>query len=56
VPVLGRTSGRRGAVAGACIAVPMAAKRMAGNRRVAGPARHRAYLRRLLLDNDGEAA
>jgi acyl phosphate:glycerol-3-phosphate acyltransferase len=55
VPVLTRTSGRRGAVAGACIAVPMAAKRLAGNRRLAGPARPRAYLRRLLFDNDGEA-
>jgi hypothetical protein len=55
VPVLMRTSGRRGAVAGACVAVPMAAKRLAGNRRVAGPARRRAYLRRLLFDNDGDA-
>src|SRR5207237_4332817 len=53
VPVLARTGGRRGAAAGACIAVPMAAKRLAGNRRVAGPARGRAYLRRLLFDNDG---
>ncbi len=56
VPVLARTSGRRGAAAGACIAVPMAAKRLAGNRRVAGSSRPRAYLRRLLFDNDGEAA
>jgi hypothetical protein len=55
VPVLARTSGRRGAVVGACIAVPMAAKRLAGNRRLAGPPRLRAYVRRLLLDNDGEA-
>ena len=56
VPVLARTNGRRGAVVGACIAVPMAAKRLAGNRRLAFPARRGAYLRRLLLDNDGEAA
>jgi hypothetical protein len=33
----------------------MAAKRLAGNRRVAAPARRRAYLRRLLFDNDGDA-
>jgi len=54
-PVLARTNGRRGAVIGVCIAVPMAAKRLAGNRRLTGPPRRSAYLRRLLLDNDGEA-
>jgi glycerol-3-phosphate acyltransferase PlsY len=55
VPVLARTRGRQGAVAGACIAVPMAAKRLAGNRRAVG-ARRPAYLRRLLFDNDGDDA
>src|SRR5207244_6808294 len=56
LPALARTRGRRGAAAGARLAVPMAAKRLAGNRRVAGSSRSRAYLRRLLFDNDGEAA
>jgi glycerol-3-phosphate acyltransferase PlsY len=54
VPVLSRTSGRRGAVAGVCVAAPMVAKRLAGNRPVASEQRGRAYVRRLLFDNDGE--
>jgi glycerol-3-phosphate acyltransferase PlsY len=54
-PVLARTNGRRGAVAGACIAAPMVAKRLAGNRRVEGGGAG-VYVSRLLFDNDGEAA
>jgi hypothetical protein len=54
VPVLSRTTGRRGAFAGACVAMPMVAKRLAGNRPVTTDRRGRAYLRRLLFDNDGE--
>jgi glycerol-3-phosphate acyltransferase PlsY len=53
VPLLSRTNGRRGAAAGACIAVPMVAKRLAGNRPVEGD-RRSVYLNRLLFDNDGE--
>jgi glycerol-3-phosphate acyltransferase PlsY len=54
VPVLARTSGRRGAVAGACVAAPMVAKRLTGNRPLVAQRRSRGYLRRLLFDNDGE--
>jgi glycerol-3-phosphate acyltransferase PlsY len=53
VPVLTRTNGRRGTAAGACIAVPMVAKRLAGNRKAEGD-RRSVYLNRLLFDNDGE--
>jgi hypothetical protein len=55
-PVLARTNGRRGAVAGACIALPMVAKRLAGNRRAEGNDRGAVYMSRLLFDNDGEPA
>jgi len=55
-PVLARTNGRRGAVAGACIAAPMVAKRLAGNRRAEGADRGAVYVSRLLFDNDGESA
>jgi len=55
-PVLARTNGRRGAVAGACIAAPMVAKRLAGNRRAEGADRGAVYVSRLLFDNDGEPA
>jgi glycerol-3-phosphate acyltransferase PlsY len=54
VPFLARTNGRRGAVAGVCIAVPMVAKRLAGNRPAEGN-RRAVYLHRLLFDNDGKA-
>lgn len=49
--MLHRTRGRRGAVAGALVAAPIVAKRLAGNGRPAKtPAR--VYLNRLLFDND----
>jgi glycerol-3-phosphate acyltransferase PlsY len=51
VPVLARTVGRDAAIAGACVLVPMFAKRVAGN---APPQRHdvSTYARRLVFDND----
>jgi glycerol-3-phosphate acyltransferase PlsY len=54
VPTLWRTSGRRGALAGTAVLVPMVAKRLLGNRRPAGgdPS---VYLWRLLLDRDTRA-
>ena len=55
-PVLARTNGRRGAIAGTCIAMPMVAKRLAGNRPAQGDDRRGVYVNRLLFDNDGEAA
>jgi glycerol-3-phosphate acyltransferase PlsY len=51
VPVLAATQGRRGALAGAAVAVPLLAKRIVGNR---PPAERTAsvYLHRLLYDCD----
>jgi glycerol-3-phosphate acyltransferase PlsY len=54
VPVLARTHGRRGALAGAGVVIPMWAKRLAGNAPPAHPS-GRVYLRRLLFDRDGPA-
>ncbi|HEX6569694.1 MAG TPA: glycerol-3-phosphate acyltransferase [Acidimicrobiales bacterium] len=51
VPVVARTHGRAGAVAGTGIVATMLAKRVAGNRRPAGP-RLRVYAHRLLFDHD----
>jgi hypothetical protein len=51
VPVLARTHGRRGALAGICVVLPMWLKRLAGNHRPADPS-VRTYARRLLYDSD----
>ena len=52
VPVLRRTDGQRGALAGAAVVVTMFAKRLAGN--APAPAQHKArtYLNRLVFDRD----
>lgn len=52
VPVLAATRGRRGALAGAAVLVPLLAKRLAGNRPPSGDRRVRAYLHRLVFDQD----
>jgi hypothetical protein len=55
VPVLAMTDGASGALAGACIAVPMLLKRILGNARPSptdGGARRRVYVHRLLFDHD----
>ncbi|HZD75162.1 MAG TPA: glycerol-3-phosphate acyltransferase [Actinomycetota bacterium] len=52
VPVLARTKGRRGALAGAAVVAPMLAKRLLGNSPPAGPSPGRVYLSRLLYDRD----
>ncbi len=51
VPVLARTHGRAGTVAGAGVATAMLAKRVAGNRRPTGPWAQVA-LHRLVFDHD----
>jgi glycerol-3-phosphate acyltransferase PlsY len=51
VPVLARTHGRRGALVGACVVVPMWTKRVLGNRRPEAWSA-RVALRRLLFDRD----
>src|SRR5690242_5757372 len=52
VPVLARTVGRDAALAGACVVLPMFAKRVAGN---TPSVEHSlgAYAQRLVFDNDG---
>jgi glycerol-3-phosphate acyltransferase PlsY len=50
-PVLAITNGRDGALAGACIAVPMLMKRLIGNTRPRDD-RRRVYVHRLLFDSD----
>jgi glycerol-3-phosphate acyltransferase PlsY len=55
VPVLRRTAGSPGALAGAAVVGPMLAKRLAGNA-PARPRRLRTYLARLLLDRDSRAS
>jgi glycerol-3-phosphate acyltransferase PlsY len=55
VPVLAVTDGASGALAGACIAVPMLLKRVLGNappERLDGETRRRVYVHRLLFDHD----
>lgn len=49
VPVLARRYGPHGALVGACLSLPMLAKRIAGNRR---PDRPQVLLTRLVLDRD----
>src|SRR4051794_2349116 len=53
VPVLARTHGRRGALAGACVVAPMWLKRLAGNHPPASPSL-RTYAHRLLFDRDAD--
>ena len=50
-PVLALTHGGAGALAGACVAVPMLLKRLLGNERPADPT-VRVYATRLLFDRD----
>jgi len=52
VPVLARTDGRRGALAGAGVVATMIAKRLAGNAPAAPDDRARTYLNRLVFDRD----
>jgi glycerol-3-phosphate acyltransferase PlsY len=60
VPVLARTHGRRGALAGACVVAPMWAKRVFGNARperwTAQVVMHRLLFDRDLVDDDVVAA
>jgi glycerol-3-phosphate acyltransferase PlsY len=57
VPVLARTHGRRGALAGAAVLAPILAKRLAGNAPPPpGPHRLRVLLNRLVHDQDRSAA
>lgn len=52
VPVLRRTDGRRGALAGTAVVSVMVAKRLAGNAPVPPGHRARIYLNRLVFDRD----
>jgi glycerol-3-phosphate acyltransferase PlsY len=52
VPVLAATRGRRGAVAGAAVLVPLLSKRVLGNRPPTGRDRLSVYLTRLVYDQD----
>jgi glycerol-3-phosphate acyltransferase PlsY len=52
VPVLARTDGRRGAMAGASVVATMIAKRLAGNTPVPHGERARTYFNRLVFDRD----
>jgi glycerol-3-phosphate acyltransferase PlsY len=52
VPVLARTDGRRGALAGVGVVATMLAKRLAGNAPVPAHNRARTYLNRLVFDRD----
>jgi len=52
VPVLARTDGRRGALAGAGVVATMIAKRLAGNAPAPPGHRARTYLNRLVFDRD----
>jgi glycerol-3-phosphate acyltransferase PlsY len=52
VPVLKRTDGRRGALAGAGVVAVMLAKRLAGNAPAPRDRRVRTYVSRLLFDRD----
>ena len=55
VPLLGRTDGRRGRLAGAAVVGVMVAKRLAGNAPAAGGRKLRTYASRLVLDRDDPA-
>jgi glycerol-3-phosphate acyltransferase PlsY len=52
VPILARTDGRRGALAGAGVVAVMLAKRLAGNAAVPPGQRARVYVNRLVFDRD----
>ncbi|TMK87919.1 MAG: hypothetical protein E6G57_09030 [Actinobacteria bacterium] len=52
VPVLARTDGRRGALAGAGVVATMIAKRLAGNTPAPPGRRARTYLNRFVFDRD----
>lgn len=52
VPVLARVHGRRGALAGLAVLVPIVAKRLAGNAPPTGPERRRVLWNRLVHDQD----
>jgi hypothetical protein len=52
VPLLGATRGRNGALAGACVLVPMLAKRLLGNTAPHLPAGRQVWRNRLLHDRD----
>jgi glycerol-3-phosphate acyltransferase PlsY len=52
VPLLARSRGRNGALAGALVLAPMLAKRLLGNAPPAGQRPGRVYLARLLYDRD----
>jgi glycerol-3-phosphate acyltransferase PlsY len=52
VPLLRRTNGRAGALAGAAVVVPLLAKRLLGNAPPAPGSPRRVYLTRLLFDRD----
>jgi hypothetical protein len=53
VPLLAATQGRRGALAGIAVLVPLLAKRLAGNARPSPGSRPaQVYLARLLYDRD----
>ncbi len=52
VPVLGRTAGRRGALAAAGVVAVMLVKRLTGNAPVPRHRRARTYLNRLIFDRD----
>jgi acyl phosphate:glycerol-3-phosphate acyltransferase len=52
IPILARTDGRRGALAGAGVLAAMIAKRLAGNAPVPPGRRARVYLNRLVFDRD----
>jgi glycerol-3-phosphate acyltransferase PlsY len=52
VPVLSRTDGRRGALAGAAVVAVMVAKRLAGNAPIPPGARARTYFNRFVFDRD----
>ena len=56
VPLLARTDGRRGKLAGAAVVGVMVAKRLAGNAPAAGGRKWRTYISRLVLDRDDPAA
>jgi len=56
VPLLARTDGRRGKLAGGAVVGVMVAKRLAGNAPATGRRKWRTYLSRLVLDRDPGAS
>ena len=53
VPLLARTHGRAAALTGACVLLPMIAKRAAGNAPPREPS-FAVYVRRIVFDNDND--